>query len=106
MRIDIESLSEAALVDLNNRVIARLRFLAEERAHTRMIEFRIGERVAFQPSDRPEVTGTLTRYNRKSVTVVTDDGHRWNVAPTALRRANPIAVADPSVIPLRKARPQ
>jgi len=33
MRIDIDSLSEAALVDLNNRVVARLRLLAEMRAH-------------------------------------------------------------------------
>jgi hypothetical protein len=29
----------------------------------------------------------LTRYNRKSVTVVTDDGHRWTVSPALLSRA-------------------
>lgn len=106
MRLDIDSLSEADLIDLNNRVVARLRFLAEERAHAHMIEFRIGERVTFQPADRPVVTGMLTRYNRKSVTVVTDDGLRWNVAPSALSRAHPTAVVDPSVIPMHKARPR
>ena len=68
-----------------------------------MIEFRIGERVAFQPLDRSLVTGMLTRYNRKSVTVVTDDGQRWNVAPGELRRLEPAAASDPSVIPLRMA---
>jgi hypothetical protein len=31
----------------------------------------------------------LTRYNRKSVTVITDDSHRWNVSPGLLRKANP-----------------
>jgi hypothetical protein len=29
----------------------------------------------------------LTRYNRKSVTVITDDGNHWNVAPGLLSRA-------------------
>jgi hypothetical protein len=27
----------------------------------------------------------LTRYNRKSVTVITDDGGRWNVSPRFLK---------------------
>jgi hypothetical protein len=33
------------------------------------------------------VFGILTRYNKTSVTVVTHDGHRWNVSPSFLRRA-------------------
>jgi hypothetical protein len=101
MRIDIDSLTEAELIDLNNRVVARLRHLAEMRAHVKMLEFRIGDRVTFQPDDRPRVIGILTRYNRKSVTVVTESGERWNVSPSVLRRVDP-ATADQSVIPLRK----
>ena len=105
MTIDIDGLTEAELVDLNNRVVARLRLLNEVRSHSRMLEFRIGERVAFQPDDRPEVVGVLTRYNRKSVTVITDSGQRWNVSPTVLRRLDrdTLASHDPTVIPLRKA---
>ena len=106
MRIDIDALTEAELTDLNNRVVARLRFLAELRAHSRMLDFRIGERVTFQPPDRPAVAGTLTRYNRRYVTVVTDDGQRWNVAPSTLQRLERPAATDASVIPLRKARPR
>jgi hypothetical protein len=106
MRFDIDSLTEAELLDLNHRIVARLRLLSEERAHAQMTEYRIGERVAFQPPDRPLVTGMLTRYNRKSVTVVTDDGERWNVAPGVLRRSEPSVAADPSVIPIRAARAQ
>ncbi|HEX6052594.1 MAG TPA: hypothetical protein VFZ21_25190 [Gemmatimonadaceae bacterium] len=101
MRIDIDGLTEAELIDLNNRVVARLRHLAESRAHAKMLEFRIGDRVTFQPDDRPRVTGILTRYNRKSVTVITENGERWNVSPSVLRRVES-ATADPSVIPLRK----
>ncbi|MFN0316169.1 MAG: hypothetical protein ACKVQA_14165 [Burkholderiales bacterium] len=86
--IDIDKLTEAQLIDLNNRVVARLKFLSEMRAHASMLKFRIGERVAFQPDDRPEVVGVITKYNRKSVTVITDSGQQWNVAPTFLRSAS------------------
>jgi hypothetical protein len=87
MRIDIDRLTEAELIDLNNRIVERLRFLNQMKAHSQMLEFSIGDRVTFQPEGRPPVVGMLTRYNRKTVTVITDDGHHWNVAPIFLRRA-------------------
>jgi hypothetical protein len=89
MRIDIDGLTEPELVDLNNRIVARLRFLSHMRAHANMLEFRIGDRVTFQPDGRPALIGTLTRYNKKTVTVITDDGSRWNVSPGLLRLAPP-----------------
>ena len=82
--ININSLSEEELVELNHKVVARLRFLREMRSHVQMLDFRIGERVRFQPSGRPEVIGTLIRYNKKTVTVITDSGQHWNVAPGLL----------------------
>jgi hypothetical protein len=87
VRIDIGGLTESGLVDLNNRIVARLRFLREMRTHAQMLEFRVGDRVSFQPDGRPLLVGMLTRYNRKTVTVITDDGERWNVWPSLLRRA-------------------
>jgi len=87
MPIDIDQLSESELIDLNHRIVARLRFLHELDAHSSMLEFRIGERVTFHPDGRPVVTGLITRYNKKTVSIVTDDGHRWNVAPQLLRKA-------------------
>ena len=86
MRIDIDGLSEAELVDLNHRVVERLRLMRQVRAHADMLEFRIGERVSFTPDGRGPVQGVLTRYNQKSVTVVTDDGRRWTVSPSLLSR--------------------
>ncbi len=86
--INIDSLSEEELLELNHKIVARLRFLREMRSHVQMLDFRIGERVRFQPSGRPEVIGTLTRYNKKSVTVITDAGEHWNVAPGLLRKVN------------------
>ena len=86
MTIDIDCLSEAELIDLNHRVVARLRALRDMRAHVGMLEFRIGDRVTFQPPGRERLSGVLTRYNRKSVTVITDEGAQWNVAPSLLTK--------------------
>jgi hypothetical protein len=85
--IDIDQLTEAELIDLNHRIVARLRFLRELQAHASMLEFRIGERVRFHPEGQAAVTGVITRYNKKSVSVLTDDGQRWTVAPQFLERA-------------------
>jgi hypothetical protein len=62
MRIDIDKLTEAELIDLNNRVVARLQFLNQMRAHAQMLEFKIGDRVSFQPDGHRRVVGMLTRY--------------------------------------------
>jgi hypothetical protein len=51
-----------------------------------MLRFAVGERVSFDTSDGRPVSGVLVRYNKKTVTVLADDGHQWNVAPTFLRR--------------------
>jgi hypothetical protein len=89
MPIDIDRLTEAELIDLNNRVVARLKFLSQMRAHASMLDFSIGERVSFQPHGHPLLTGIIAKYNRKSVTVITEHGQQWNVAPTFLRKTKP-----------------
>jgi len=84
--IDIDSLTGEELIELNHKVVARLRFLSQMRSHSAMLDFRIGERVKFHPTGSP--TGILTRYNKKTVTVVTDSGQHWNVAPGLLSRVD------------------
>ena len=96
--IDIDSLSEEELVELNHKVVARLRFLHQMRSHSAMLDFRIGERVKFHPDGGAVVFGILTRYNKKTVTVVTDAGENWNVAPGLLSKAESPAT--------RKTRPE
>jgi hypothetical protein len=88
MKIDIDKLTESELIDLNNRVVARLKFLNQMRAHSQMLDFSIGDRVFFQPDGRGPINGMLTRYNKKTVTVITDNGEQWNVAPAFLRKAD------------------
>lgn len=85
--IDIDKLNEAQLIDLNHRVVARLKFLREMRAHAHMLDFSIGQKVSFQPDGHPVLNGIISKYNRKTVTVITDNGQQWNVSPHYLRQA-------------------
>ncbi len=87
MPIDIDQFTEDELRDLHNRVTERLRLIHQMRAHGAMMNFSIGDRVAFDADGRRYV-GVLTRYNRKTVTVIADGGHRWNVSPGLLRRVD------------------
>ena len=76
MIIDIDKLRENELIDLNNRIVERLKFLSHMRAYSQMLDFKIGERVTFHPAGQPPLTGIVTIYNRKSVTVITDTGQQ------------------------------
>jgi len=105
MSIDIDKLSEDELIDLNHRIVARLRFLNQMRAHSQMLDFRIGDPVTFEPDGRPPMFGIITRYNKKTVTVITDGGQHWNVAPTLLSRVpsnDRSEKHNPKVVQLRK----
>ena len=42
MKINIDELSESELIDLNSRIVERLRFLGQARTHSKMLEFGIG----------------------------------------------------------------
>ena len=81
--IDIDGLNERELRDPDSRIVERLRMMGQLRAHRNMLQFHIGQRVRFR-ADWREVQGILSRYNRKTVTVITDGGERWNVAPALL----------------------
>ena len=105
MKIDIDKLTEEELIDLNNQIVARLRFLNQMRAHSQMLDFKIGDRVTFQPEGRPPLFGVITRYNKRTVTVITDSGQHRNVAPGLLRKAaapDNVRADNPKVVQLRK----
>jgi len=87
MAINIDHLSESELIHLNERIVQRLRMMNQMRAHMRMLDFTLGERVWFQTEGDRIVRGVLVKYNKKSVTVITDDGSRWTVSPSFLRKA-------------------
>jgi len=80
----LEMLTEEELIQLNQMVIARLRLMQQIRAHGAMMNLRLGQRVKFTTTTGQLVRGTVSRHNKQSVTVVTDSGAQWRVAPGLL----------------------
>jgi len=89
MTPDIDHLTEVELIQLNQRIVERLRFLQQMRTHARMLHFNVGDRVAFQPDGYPLLSGIILRYNKKTVTVVTDTHGQWRVSPHLIRLDEP-----------------
>ena len=81
--VDIDGLSLEELMQLNHRVVERIKMLQSMQAHVDMMAFNLGTKVSFD-TDQGRVVGTLVKYNRKTVNVVTDDGRHYRVTPGLL----------------------
>ena len=57
--------------------------ILEQRLHG---SFKFGDKVRFDAGYRGIKTGKVTKINLKTVSVKTDDGMRWKVAPTFLTK--------------------
>jgi len=93
MPIDIDGLSFEELLELNQRVVARLKMLESMQAHIEMMCFNLGQRVSFEHQGG-RIQATLVKYNRKTVTVVTDHGQRWNISPHLLSAVKDAGTAE------------
>jgi hypothetical protein len=80
----IKRLNEEDLLFLNRLIVERLKLISQARATTLMTSFTKKDRVGFQAPDGRMLEGTVLRLNKKTVSVVTDDGHQWNVSPGLL----------------------
>jgi hypothetical protein len=86
MPIDIDNLTEDELLELNHKIVERLKFLESIHSHNEMMKFNPGERVSFKPAGRGRQLGTLVKYNKKTVTVITESGQKWNISPHLLSK--------------------
>jgi len=93
MTTDIDTMTVEELVALNHRIVERLKFLESLQTHKDMMAFNIGARVSFESSRGGRQLGTLVKFNRKTVTVMTDSGQRWNISPHLL---SPVKDVNPS----------
>ena len=87
MTVSLETLTEKELVELNHQIVERLRLLRQMRTHKHMLQFNLGEKVCFDGPDGNLVTGVLTRFNKKTMTVVSKETHTsWNVHPCLIKK--------------------
>lgn len=84
----ISRLNEADLRFLNQIIVQRLRLLAQARTTMYMAEFTPGDRVRFMTREGEFVDGFVQRLNHKSVSVIDDEGGRWNVSPGLLQKVD------------------
>jgi hypothetical protein len=84
-RIDIDTLDEATLIELNARIVERLQFLHHQRTAAALQDIRVGSGVMFEGPGGVIVRGIVIRRNKKTVTIHADDERQWNVSPTLLR---------------------
>ena len=90
MDIDIDSMGYDELVELNHKIVERLKFLDAMHAHQEMMKFSPGDHVCFDPPGKGKQFGTLVKYNKKTVTVITESGQKWNVSPNLLRKVKTV----------------
>lgn len=83
MTIDIDQLTTDELIALNHRIVERLKFLGTMQAHRDIMVFSIRSRVYFDSKQERQL-GTMTKSNRKTATVVNDNGQCCFSAAAAL----------------------
>jgi len=93
MSIDLTRLYEDELIDLNRRIVERLRLIRSARQLVEVARFTVGMSVEFTSDDGRMLQGEITRPNRKTATVCCNPSGHWRVSPTLLR---PIAHAHES----------
>lgn len=86
-QIDIDSLDEAALIELNARIVERLQLLHHQRTAAALQDIRVGSGVTFEGPGGVSIKGVVIRRNKKTVTVHAEDDRQWNVSPTLLKLA-------------------
>ena len=102
MSIELDELSYDELLELNDRIIERLKHLDAADALNAMMKFNLGAKVCFDSSKHGMQVGTLIKFNQKTVTVLTDEGRRWKVSPQTLSPIVKEATGNTNVIDLKK----
>jgi hypothetical protein len=81
----IKELSEEELRYLNRLIVERLKLIDQAKSTRAMGRFNIGESVEFPDREGRIKSGRIVRLNKKTVTIITDDGEQWNVSPGLLK---------------------
>lgn len=84
MEFDIDKLSREELLELNHRIVERLKYLASREALELSKQFKVGEIVEFR-GGKNMVRGVIIRINRKTMSIKTSEG-QWNVHPQFLKK--------------------
>lgn len=81
----IKRLKIKDLIYLNGIIIDRIKVLQQINSSEKMTKFHVGQRVSFSPEGAQVKEGRVTRLNKKTVSVITDDNENWKVGTGLLK---------------------
>ena len=81
----IKNLTEEELFYLNRLIVERLKLMSQAKSTFEMAKFNIGELVQFEDNDGNTITGRVIKLNKKTISILTENHQRWNVAPVFLK---------------------
>ncbi len=87
-QIDLHKFTEEELIILNHEIVERLRSLQQRRLNNKLAAFHLGERVSFLTPDGRNQEGHISRINKKTISVVMENGNCWNVPPAVLKKVS------------------
>ncbi len=85
----IRRLNEDDLRFLNRLIVERLKLIGQARSTAMLARFSVGDRVGFPCTTGERKVGVITRLNKKTAGIATDDGQHWNVHPSFLTPVGP-----------------
>ena len=84
MEFDVDKLNREELLELNRRIVERLKHLSNRETLEISKKFRVEDMVEFR-SGKTMIRGVIIRINRKTLSVKTKEG-QWNVPPQFLKK--------------------
>jgi len=85
----VGNILHAKLFQFGSGVPPGTELLDSMHTHSDMMRFDRGDQVCFETPGRGKQFGVLVKHNRKTVTVVTESGQKWNASPHLLSKAMP-----------------
>ena len=82
----LRHMGEEDLLYLNRMVVERLNLLAQAKSTVALAQFAEGDRVQFTTQAGVLKQGKVMRLNKKTASLLTDDGEHWKVSPNLLRK--------------------
>ncbi|MBI1813258.1 hypothetical protein HY285_03495 [Candidatus Peregrinibacteria bacterium] len=93
----LDSLSEDQMHLLHRKLAERLHKLRDDRDLERMAQLKVTDRVQFDHAGSSH-TGMIIKLNRRTATIITDEGRHWNVSPCYLRRILETEAVDAEIV--------
>ena len=86
-KIDLSNYTTEELIELHNMIKERFAFIQQKETYKALSKLCVGDKVTFKTYEGRTVIGTITRLNKKSVSLVEDNNKMgWKVQPSLLSK--------------------